>query len=63
MLTAWALRRSGMERREVAARMTAFLVLSLALSVAIGIWLAYAIVRPLQRLIGLLGDPEYVRVV
>jgi uncharacterized membrane protein YbhN (UPF0104 family) len=27
VLTAWALRRSGMERREVAARMTAFLVL------------------------------------
>ena len=41
----------------------ACLVLSLALSVAIGIWLAYAIVRPLQRLIGLLGDPEYLRVV
>jgi methyl-accepting chemotaxis protein len=43
--------------------LVACLVVSLALSVAIGIWLAYAIVRPLQRLIALLGDPEYVRVV
>jgi methyl-accepting chemotaxis protein len=41
----------------------ACLILSLALSAAIGIWLAYAIVRPMQRLISLLGDAEYVRIV
>jgi hypothetical protein len=43
--------------------LVACLVVALALAVAIGLWRAHTIVRPLQSLIALLGNAEHLRVV
>lgn len=39
----------------------ACLLTALVMAVAIGVWLSRAIVRPMQRLLVILGDPNYVR--